>query len=92
MSNVVIMLKKNGFDVRRFNLSKDTDAFLNNPIINALMQEKGTSSLPSVLIDGTLVKSGDYPTGIEWAEWTGISAEEFEFQNTSQKQTINIEL
>lgn len=91
MSNVVIVLKKKGFDVQRYNLSKDTDAYVNNSIINSLMQEKGTNSLPSVLIDGQLVKSGDYPSGLEWAEWTGIPVEELEFKNVSQNQTIKLE-
>lgn len=91
MSNVVIVLKKKGFDLRRYNLSKDTDAYVNNSIINSLMQEKGTSSLPAVLIDGQLVKSGDYPSGLEWTEWTGIPVEELEFENACQKQTIRLE-
>lgn len=65
----VFSLEKKGFDIKRFNLGTDPAAFVENKTVNALLFEKGVESLPVILIDGEIAKTGDYPTIEEFAEW-----------------------
>ncbi|WP_142829579.1 arsenite efflux transporter metallochaperone ArsD [Planococcus soli] len=74
----VFSLEKKGFSIKRFNLSNDPAAFVENKKVNALLFEKGIESLPMILVDGEVVKTGDYPTVEEFAEWFGVDAAELQ--------------
>ncbi len=65
----VFSLEKKGFDIKRFNLGTDPAAFVENKTVNALLFDKGVESLPVILVDGEIAKTGDYPTVEEFAEW-----------------------
>lgn len=74
----VFSLEKKGYDVKRFNLGTDPAAFVENTTVNALLFEKGVDSLPVVLVDGKVVKTGDYPTVQEFADWFKVEASELQ--------------
>lgn len=65
----VFSLEKKGFGIKRFNLGTDPAAFVENKTVNALLFDKGVESLPVILVDGEIAKTGDYPTVEEFAEW-----------------------
>jgi len=48
--------------VERYNLSQEPAAYISNPAVKELLDEKGPDALPAVFVDGALVKSGDYPS------------------------------
>ena len=75
---VVFSLEKKGFDIKRFNLGNDPAAFVENKTVNALLFDKGVESLPVILVDGEIAKTGDYPAAEEFAEWFGIEASELQ--------------
>ncbi|MET9835688.1 arsenite efflux transporter metallochaperone ArsD [Streptomyces lavendulocolor] len=64
-----------GVEVQRFSLSTEPGRFAEDAQVKALLQDKGESALPAVLVDGTLRCSGRYPTRVELAEWTGARTE-----------------
>lgn len=70
----VFSLDKKGFDIKRFNLGTDPAAFVENTKVNTLLFDKGVESLPVTFVDGEVVKTGDYPTVQEFAEWFGVDA------------------
>ncbi|WP_088103667.1 arsenite efflux transporter metallochaperone ArsD [Halalkalibacter urbisdiaboli] len=73
----VFMLEKKGMDIKRYNLSSEPQAFIDEAKIGALLNEKGTEALPAIMLNGDVVKVGSYPTNEELAKWTGIAIEEF---------------
>lgn len=71
-------LNKRGFAVRRYNLSMSPMEFTKVKEVTELMKDKGIDVLPVTVLDGKIVKSGSYPTGEDFREWTGIAPEELE--------------
>lgn len=74
----VFSLEQKGFDIKRFNLSNDPAAFVENKTVNALLFDKGIESLPVTLVDGKVVKTGRYPTVQEFAEWFKVEKTELQ--------------
>jgi hypothetical protein len=55
-------LQEQGIEVRRFNLSQNPAAFVENELVRAALTEKGEAALPFVLVDCKPVVAGHYPT------------------------------
>ena len=65
ITTVIDRLKQNGVIVRRFNLNSAPMEFVSNPMVNAFLNQKGAEALPVVLVDGSIVIEGRYPTNEE---------------------------
>ena len=65
ITTVIDRLKQNGFIVRRFNLNSAPMEFVSNRMVNAFLNQKGAEALPVVLVDGSIVIEGRYPTNEE---------------------------
>ena len=76
ISAVIHNLKNKGFNVSRFNLSSEPNAFVTNQTINRLLAEKGPNILPVVIVDGQAVKEQSYPSNEEFCKWTGLNEAE----------------
>lgn len=76
MSFVMKNLTKVDYPIKRFNLTNDTAAFIANPLVQALLTEKGPDVLPIVIVDDEVVLTGKYPSNEQLQEWTGITAAE----------------
>lgn len=59
-------LKSLGYEVNRHNISNDGAAFKEYPSAIEKLQKEGVDSLPYILIDEDLVKTGEYPSKAEW--------------------------
>lgn len=68
-------LTEAGLQVRRFSLAREPEAFVANPVIRQLLDERGSAALPAVLVDGNLVSQGRYPLLGELAAWTGFESQ-----------------
>ncbi|HVJ04751.1 MAG TPA: arsenite efflux transporter metallochaperone ArsD [Candidatus Saccharimonadales bacterium] len=68
-------LKSKGVQVERYNLAQDIAAFTANAIVKAAINSKGTECLPMVLVDGSVVSEGAYPTREQVAGFTGVAYE-----------------
>lgn len=58
-------LKKEGYDIERYNLGQAPDKFVANELVSKLMQAKGADVFPLLLIDNEVVIEGRYPTDDE---------------------------
>ncbi|MCM3737325.1 arsenite efflux transporter metallochaperone ArsD [Bacillus cytotoxicus] len=80
-------LKNKGFDIKRYNLASEPDAFVSTEIINKLLMEKGPEVLPVTLVDGEVVKEKEYLSNDEFVVLTGLTEEEL-----SQKPRVRLGL
>lgn len=69
-------LKAQGVPVRRINLSQEPAEFVANAAINALMQASGGEDLPALMVEGSVVSKGRYPSRAELTAWAGLSPAE----------------
>ena len=72
ITTVIDRLKQNGFIVRRFNLNSAPMEFVTNQTVNAFLNQKGAQALPVVLVDGSIVIEGRYPTNEEILTLLGL--------------------
>ncbi len=61
-------LREQGAEVRRFNLSQNPAAFVENEPVKQALTDKGESALPMLLVDGYVIASGHYPARAILAE------------------------
>lgn len=66
-------LKKQGANIRRFNLGQEPMAFVDNSKVKVFLETTGAESLPLLLLDGEVVLIGRYPKRNELARWFGIN-------------------
>jgi len=76
VSTIVNILNKKGFNVIRYNLSQEPQAFVQNQKVSELLKSKGSEALPIMILNGKVVKSGSYPSRKEFSEWLEIDASE----------------
>jgi thiamine pyrophosphate-dependent acetolactate synthase large subunit-like protein len=60
-------LQEQGVEVRRFNLSQNPAAFVDNEHVKQALTVKGEAALPLLLVDGRVLASGHYPERRELA-------------------------
>ena len=66
-------LKGRGVVVRRFSLSQDPQAFMNEPGVLKAVSFEGTHCLPLLVRDGKILSHGTYPTRDQLAVLTGLA-------------------
>lgn len=71
VATVVDNLKRNGIDIRRFNLASEPQAFISNKMINDLLMQDN-DILPVTLVDGEVAKTKQHLTNAEFSTITGI--------------------
>jgi arsenite methyltransferase len=69
----VAWLASRGVAVRRFNLSHDPPAFINEPAVLKAMTTEGTQCLPLVVVNGQIVSRRAYPTRDELVALAGLA-------------------
>ena len=67
-------LIERGVSVTRHNLAHDPQAFLDQPLVKAALEDDGDACLPMILVDGAVVGRGAYPRREELAERAGLLA------------------
>ncbi|MCP3029411.1 arsenite efflux transporter metallochaperone ArsD [Halobacillus sp. A5] len=77
------VLEKEGIEAVRYNLSTEPQQFVENPVVRKQLDERGDQALPLVMIDGKIVKAGEYPTAEEFSTWSGIEKAKFSAQPKS---------
>ncbi|QGU95581.1 arsenite efflux transporter metallochaperone ArsD [Clostridium bovifaecis] len=73
MSTVLNSLSKKGITVERHNLTSNPQAFVENKVINGLLNSEGVDILPVTIVDGEVVKTKTYPTNKELCEMLEVS-------------------
>jgi len=67
-------LADQGATVKRYNLSQEPKAFAENEKVRALLADQPDSALPAVLVDGSLLAAGRYPSRDELASWSLVGS------------------
>ena len=75
VATILNRLDKKGVKVERHNLTSNPKAFIDNKIVNKLLNDKGVDILPITMVDGEVVKTKEYPTNSEFVELLGIPKE-----------------
>ncbi|MCS8554114.1 Arsenical resistance operon trans-acting repressor ArsD [bioreactor metagenome] len=65
--------KQNGVDISRYNLVKNPQNFLTNPVVKEFLNTAGMQSLPVTLLDGVMVLAGRLPERDDIVRWANIS-------------------
>jgi arsenical resistance operon trans-acting repressor ArsD len=68
-------LKSKGLQVERYNLAQEVAAFTSNPVVKTALNTRGSKCLPLLLLDGTIVAEGAYPTRMELASLAHVEFE-----------------
>jgi hypothetical protein len=74
ISTAINVLNKKGVSIKRYNLSQEPQAYVNNKDISDLLISVGVKALPITVVNGEVVKSGIYPSNKELCEWLGINS------------------
>jgi hypothetical protein len=72
VSTVLNNLKSRGIIVDRFNLTNNPQAFVDNQVINEILNSEGIECLPVTIVDGEVVKTTKYPTNEEFCSFLEI--------------------
>ena len=65
-------LRKLGVEVERFNLSSHPGAFARNERVREALSKEGGNCLPLILVDGSIISRGIYPSRSRLMEFKGI--------------------
>jgi len=75
VSTVLNTLKNKGVLVERYNLTNNPQIFVDNKVINEILNTKGVESLPVTMVDGVVVNEGSYPTNEEFCSLLEIPSD-----------------
>jgi hypothetical protein len=62
VSEMVLKLNDQGVVVQRYVMNQQPQAFLNNPGVYRLVQQRQLAALPITTVNGRIIKTGAYPT------------------------------
>jgi hypothetical protein len=72
VSTVLNNLQRKGVVVERYNLTNNPGIFVENKIINDLLNSDGVDLLPVTIVDNQVVKTKEYPTNKEFCKMLDI--------------------
>lgn len=72
LNDALLILKKQGVEIERFNLSQQLVEVMSNKRVAELIRDKGKSALPVTFVNGRILRSGEYPTYEELCSALGI--------------------
>jgi hypothetical protein len=67
LATTLSQLCRDGIRIECFNLERQPMAFVSNPTVMAVMEQKKADALPLFLLDGEILVQGRYPTRQELA-------------------------
>jgi len=83
VSTVIYNLKSNGIEVERHNLSSNPQIFIDNKVINEILDKEGIEAFPVTIVDGEVAKTKEYPTELEFIEFLQIMETDIRFNRKS---------
>lgn len=73
VSTVLNNLKKKGIVIERHNLTNNPQVFVDNKVINELLNTEGVDVLPVTIVDNEVVKTKAYPTNEEFCKMLDVT-------------------
>jgi len=68
ITTVLNTLKNKGILIERYNLASNPQIFVDNKVINEILNIKGVEGLPVIMVDEVVIREGGYPTNNEICE------------------------
>lgn len=65
INEAILALEAEGIKVARYQMTGHPHAFLSNPEVMGLVRERNMAALPITVVNGTLLKTGAYPSLVE---------------------------
>lgn len=62
LNEMVLTLQSEGIGVARYQMTSHPQAFMNNAEVFRLLREKQLAVLPITVVDGSIIKTGAYPS------------------------------
>lgn len=75
VATLIHRLKKNNVIIERHNLATDPGSYVTDRTINALLMEHGPEILPVTVVDGEVVRTGEYLSNNEFIELLEVPRE-----------------
>jgi hypothetical protein len=75
VSTVINNINKKAVIIERYNLTNNPQIFVDNSIINKLLNSDGVEILPVTIVDSKIVKTKTYPTNEEFCKLLDIPEE-----------------
>ncbi len=72
MNDAVMVLKKQGVQLERYNLAQQPKSFMDNKKIAELLKKNGKKILPIIIVNGEVFRTGEYPEYEELCKALGI--------------------
>lgn len=83
-------LQEQGVEVRRFNLSQNPAAFVENELVRQALTEKGEAALPMILGQNKVLSTGRYPERGELGSWAGLGHAEPSIYSAAVNELVAI--
>ena len=83
-------LQDQGVAVRRFNLSQNPAAFVENEKVKQALTDKGEAALPLLLVDDQVFAVGNYPDRAELAAALGLNSDPTSHYTPAVKELVAI--
>ncbi len=74
ISSIVHARNHNHTQIARYNLKDHPMRFVQNPLVQKLLKEKGVAVLPLTLVGNTVLTEGSYPTNAQIEEALGLQS------------------
>ena|ERR1035437_107395 len=69
LQNIINLLKKAGFEVKRYAINQVPLAFTTNQVVKHFIMTEGPAKLPITLFNGAIIKKQAYPSLLELQEY-----------------------
>lgn len=68
-------LKRQGVEVKRYSLSSQPAAFVQNQVVRDALKSEGNGCLPLTVVNGVIVSKGIYPQRVDLMKLSGVDGE-----------------
>ena len=72
VNDAILALKRQNVEVERFNLTQQTKLYMTNKTVAELLHKNGKKVLPITFVNGSVFKTGEYPSYEEFCAALGI--------------------
>lgn len=82
-------LNKNQKQMERYNLTDHPMVFVEDKVVNQLLNDKGTEVLPITVVEGKVLKTGTYPSNDEIEKILSVTLEDEKAKNKESSCCCN---
>ena len=89
MTALMNQVNKNQKQMERYNLTDHPMVFVEEQLVNQLLNDKGVDVLPITVVEGKVVKTSAYPSNDEIEKFLSVTLEDQTVENTTSSCSCN---